>query len=368
MEERTVKQGGRWPPCPFARCLALSLWILFPLVLGGCGARRQRFQAQFLGPFDTVTTVVGYADEREAFQEQVQLLHDELEEYHQLYDIYHDYEGVRNIKTLNDHAGQGPLAVDERIIGLLRYAKETQALTRGKVNVALGGVLGLWHDCREDALADPLSARLPDGAALREAAGHCDLEKVVIDEAARSVAILDPELRLDVGAIAKGYALGQVCEDLKERGADRLLVSVGGNVCAIGGMDRAGTPFSVGLTDPQSEDEQRYLLTLGLKDRTIATSGDYQRYFTLNGVRYCHIIDPQTLYPARHCLSVSVLSGDPALCDALSTALFNLPPDEGAALIESLPGTEALWILPDGSRRQSSGFAAAVLDKDGSAP
>lgn len=362
MEARAVKQGGRLAPRLFSCCLALSL------ALGGCGAREQRFQAQFLGPFDTVTTVVGYTKQKERFQEQVQFLHDELEQYHRLYDIYHDYEGVVNLKTLNDHAGQGPLSVDRRIIGLLRCAKEMEALTSGKVNVALGSVLSLWHGCREQALSDPLSARLPDDRALRGAAGHCDLSKVMIDEAAGTVAILDPGLRLDVGAIAKGYALREVCAQLEEQGADQLLISLGGNVCAIGGMDRMGTPFSVGLLDPQSGDEQRYLLTLGLQDCTVATSGDYQRYFTLDGVRYCHIIDPQTLYPARHCQSVSVLAGDPALCDALSTALFCLSPEEGLALIESLPDVEAFWLLPGGGRRQSSGFSAAVLEGESPLP
>ena len=174
-------------------------------------------------------------------------------------------------------------------------------------------------------------------------------------------AIEELNMRIDsLERVNEAYRLR--CTQLEEQGADQLLISLGGNVCAIGGMDRARTPFSVGLLDPQSGDEQRYLLTLGLQDCTVATSGDYQRYFTLDGVRYCHIIDPQTLYPARHCQSVSVLAGDPALCDALSTALFCLSPEEGPALIESLPGAEAFWLLPGGGRRQSSGFSAAVLE------
>ncbi len=106
-------------------------------------------KASFLELFDTVTTVVGYAESEEEFSAEMNRFHDLLEEYHQLYDIYNDYEGVTNIKTINDNAGGDPVEVDQRIIDLLLFAKEMYGRTGGKTNVMMGSVLSIWHDARE---------------------------------------------------------------------------------------------------------------------------------------------------------------------------------------------------------------------------
>jgi len=112
----------------------------------------------------------------------------------------------------------------------------------------------------------------------------------------------------------------------------------------------------VGIDNPDGEGEDAYFAYLSLAGQSLVTSGSYQRYYVVDGKRYHHIIDPDTLMPADGYLSVSVVCRSSADGDALSTALFCLSPEEGLALIESLPDTEALWVMSDGSRQQSSGF------------
>ena len=261
--------------------------LLSVLLLAGCASPAapeeegaKRYEATFLTLFDTVTTVVGYAESEEDFQATAQSLHDALLEYHQLYDIYSDYDGVVNLKAVNDAAGGAPVVVDRKIIDLLLFCRDLCEGTGGQVNAALGGVLALWHDAREAGISDPASAALPDAAALAKAARHTDFSSVIIDEAASTVRITDPALRLDVGAIAKGYAVEQVCR----AAPDGLLLSVGGNVRATGPKP-GGENWVVGIQAPDGE-SGAFLHTLYVRDVSVVTSGDYQRYYTVGGVRY----------------------------------------------------------------------------------
>lgn len=146
------------------------------------------------------------AESQAAFTAAAQGVHDTLLHYHQLFDIYNDYAGCNNLKTVNDQAGVAPVEVDGDIIRLLLECREFYDATGGKVNVAMGGVLALWHDARTAGLDGPANARLPDRAALENAAAHMDFDAVIIDEDASTVFISDPETRLDVGAVAKGWS------------------------------------------------------------------------------------------------------------------------------------------------------------------
>lgn len=335
---------------------------MFPLLLAllllcGCTAApaktgetaSKRYEATFLTLFDTVTTIVGYAETEADFTATAQAIHDDLLEYHQLYDIYNEYEGMNNLKTVNDHAGEAPVSVDRKIIDLLLFSKDLYTRTGGKVNIAMGSVLSLWHDARELGVQYPDEAALPDRDALERAAAHTDINSIQIDEEKDTVFFSDPEVRLDVGAIAKGYAVQQVCGSAPAG----LLISVGGNVCATGPKPETGQPWVVGIQNPDAPEE--YLHTIYVEDFSVVTSGDYQRYFTVDGVAYHHIIDPDTLFPADYWRSVTILCPDSGLADALSTALFTLPQQEGQALLDAF-GAQAMWVRPDGSILYSPGF------------
>ena len=196
------------------------------------------------------------------------------------------------------------MQVDGEIIRLLKDCKDYYELTDHAVNAAMGSVLRLWHEARTAGLEDPAHAALPDAAALQKAAAHTDWAAVEMDEKAGTVYITDPELRLDVGAVAKGWSAQRAAEAAPEG----FLISVGGNVCATGPKDDSGTPWVVGITDPDGGAE--YLHTLYDTDSAIVTSGDYQRYYVVDGEIYHHIIDPETLYPARRFCSVTVICQD----------------------------------------------------------
>ena len=329
-------------------CLLLVCVLLTGCVIPGTQAQK-KYTATFLNLFDTVTTIVGFAESEEAFQKKAQAVHDELLVYHRLFDIYNTYDGVVNLKTVNDAAGKEPVQVDGKIIALLKSCKEYYDLTGGKVNVAMGSVLQLWHEARSDGYDDPANAYLPDRAALEEAAKHTNIDNVIIDEVASTVQITDSALRLDVGAVAKGWAVQQVAKSAPKG----LLISVGGNVCPTGPKDASGTPWVVGIQNPDGSDQ--YLHTLYLTKGSLVTSGDYQRAYVVDGELYHHIIDPGTLYPSTLWRSVTILCEDSGLADALSTALFLLPLEEGQALLDKT-GAFAMWVNRNGEIFYSPGF------------
>ena len=328
-----------------------ALLLILSVLLCGCagaGEEQKQYTATFLTVFDTVTTIVGRDVSEESFTEKTQAVHDVLLHYHQLFDIYNEYEGLNNLKTINDHPGE-PVEVEQAVIDLLLDCKAYYALTNGRVNAAMGSVLYLWHEAREDGLNDFAGAYLPDADALTEAAQHTGWDNVVIDDEANTVTLTDPALRLDVGAIAKGWSVQRAAETAPEG----LLISVGGNVCATGPKDASGTPWVVGVQDPDGG--ENYLHTLYLTRGSMVTSGDYQRAYMVDGELYHHIIDPDTLYPGKLWRAVTVVCPDSGLADALSTALFLLPVEEGQKLLTQCE-SYAMWVDADGEIFYSEGF------------
>ena len=341
----------------FTLALFLSLLLLLPSC--GKGDEReealQRFSAYSFDYFDTVTTVTGYAESREAFDLVANEVLFELHEYHRLFTIYHRFEGLENLCTVNELKGGAhrTVTVDPRIVDMLLYAKEMHERTDGRVNIAMGSVLSIWHEYRTLGMKDPAKAELPPMDKLIEASAHTDIDCLVIDEQSSTVTITDPRMTLDVGAIAKGYAVEMVARSMEEKGITGYVLNVGGNVRTVG-PKADGHGWTVGIEDPLGGDD--YVSYLSLSGQSLVTSGSYQRYYLVDGKRYHHIIDRDTLMPSSHFVSVSVLTKSSADGDALSTALFCMTLDEGMALINSLEGTEAQWILPNGTVCASDGF------------
>lgn len=340
----------------------IVLMISLCLSLTGCAqtdlsdievSRARQYQATYLTLFDTVTTIMGLDVSEEEFEKKAQAIHDDLKIYHELFDIYNEYENNPNLKTINDHAGVAPVAVDPIIIEFLSECKEYYEITDKAVNVAMGSVLQLWHDARTDGLRDPVNSKLPDEDKLKEAAAHIGFENIVIDKEASTVYISDPECSLDVGAIAKGWATQKVAEHAPEG----LLISVGGNVCATGPKDANDTPWVVGVQDP--DDMKNNLHTIYFQSGAVVTSGDYQRYYVVDGQKYHHIIDPDTGMPSDYWRAVTIVCEDSGVADALSTALFLLPLEEGKALLEQFDA-QAMWIDQNGEEYMTPGFEEMI--------
>ena len=310
--------------------------------------------------FDTMCTFVAYTDSESQFHELSDKLQEYLHSYHRAYDIYNDYEGMNNLRTLNLSAGKEPVILDGKVLDLLELGKKAYELSNGKVNIAYGRVLAQWHSTWEVAEDDNVYV-LPNEDTLTECAAHCDINDLVIDRKKSTAFLKDADMQLNVGAIGKGYAAQKACEYLRALGVTSAALNMGGTVCTIGTKKENGENWQVGIADP---DGNGYIKAVSVANKCVVTSGDYERYYEVEGERYCHLIDPATNYPARTFRSTTVVGDDAGLCDALSTALFLLPLDEGRALIEKTAGVEAFWILADGTTAQSSGFSALLVNDD----
>jgi len=335
--------------------------VMLIMNISACNKTEQsRFEAEFLELFDTATRIVGYAESEEKFTEYSQLIYDSLKEYHELYDIYNDYDGINNIKTINDNAGIKPVKVDQRIIDLINFSEEKYKITNGKTNIALGAVLKIWHDYRTEGIDDPEKAVLPPMDKLEAAKKHTDINNIIIDEANSTVFLNDPEMSLDVGAVAKGYATEQVSKIAKENGFVSGLISVGGNVRAIGSKSGGNEQWSVGIQNPDKESKDSILKVVNISNMSLVTSGNYERYYTVNGKRYNHIINEETLFPSEYFASVSIICENSGTADALSTAVFSMPFEQGLELINSLDKTEAMWVYNDGEIKYSENFESLI--------
>lgn len=345
---------------------ALLAAVLSLSLLVGCKPKKEltRYTTIFYDVFDTVTQVIAYCESEEEFNTQMQALHQDLIAYNQLYDIYNDYDGVVNVKTINENAGKAPVQVDDRILSMLELARQMYELTSGKINIAMGSVLGIWHDYREAAEKDASEAdnTLPTQEELESAAQHCDINDLVIDEEAKTVYLSDPEMSLDVGSVGKGYAVEMVCRAAEARGLTSALVSVGGNLRAIG-TKPDGSQWTGGVENPWNASDLYTASSMlsgaiNMSDMALVTSGDYQRYFVVDGKRYHHLIDPDTLFPSAYFNGVTVLCSDSGLADCLTTGLFCQPLEDGLKIVESLDGVEAMWCTPDQQIITSSGWDA----------
>ncbi len=320
-----------------------AVTLVSSLLLSSCGEKEPQVNSRvFYEYFDTFGTVYDYSgadyDEFSRHADEIEAL---LAEYHRLYDIYNEYEGINNIATLNKNAGKGAVKLDGKILDLLEFSKDMYKKTSGEVNIAFGAVLSLWHVARSEG------KKLPERERLEAAAEHCDIDKLVIDRAVGTAEILDSEMSLDVGAVAKGYATEKIAEFIKEKGLSSYALDMGGNLRTVG-TKPSGDGWQSAVRNPDMTSENPYIAYVELKDSAFVTSGVYERYYVVEGKSYHHIIDKETLFPEYNYLSVSVIAPSSAVADALSTALFNMTEGEVLTLLATLPDVGAIFVLPSG--------------------
>lgn len=346
-------------------CLLLAAGILCcGCTAGGSAEKAQKYSAVFYDAFDTVTSVIGYADSQKTFDRIFGQIQDMFMYYHRIYDGYRPYDGVNNLYFVNRNAAQGPVKAEPELIELLLYMKDLQPKLNGRVNIAMGSVLGCWHEMREEGES------LPETDLLRKLNEHTDFDDVIIDENAGTVYFADPGLSLDLGAVAKGYTTEIVASWLLTSDMPSYIISAGGNVrCGLAPLDGRAR-WGVGIQDPDASVLPGANTTLDavyLKDASVVTSGDYQRYYTVDGIRYHHIIDPDTLFPSDYMRQITIVTRDSGYADALSTALFLMPYEEGRAFVDGLEGVEAYWVLQDGTVHFTDGLAPYLKSQGGSA-
>ena len=297
----------------------LSLLLLLSLFSCSKTGSAKPQNSVFYDCFDTVCVVWDYSGmDSEEFDGLATGIENSAVYYHKLFDAYREYDGINNICTLNKMAGTGPVKVERDIIDLLLFCKEMYDATGGKVNYALGAVTDLWK--RLPATEN----RIPTEEEISEAAKHISVDGILIDEAACTVEILDSSLRIDVGAIAKGYTAELIKKDLANLGYKGIVLDFGGNLCSVGQKEESAirNPLYPGTSD------EPYIRRTTIDNDAIVTSGVYERYYVIDGVKYHHIIDAETFYPETRYLSVTVQTSDSGIADALSTAVFNMDYEE----------------------------------------
>lgn len=345
---------------PLAAALILTLTFVFP---GANAATPQRFTGTFFNTFDTVVTLIGYAPDQAAFDSALKMVEDRFVYLDHLYDIYNAYQGVNNLYTVNQQAASAPVKVPSEIMDLLGYCKQMQQKFPGETNIAMGAVLKIWHDHREAAEADPENATVPTLPELQAAAAHTSMDDLILDEANSTVFFADPQLSLDVGAVAKGYATESAAQLLLDSPMTSFILNAGGNVRAGGPPMDGRKAWGIGIQDPfhASFSDAPSVETLYLSNKSVVTSGINERYYEVDGVRYHHLIDPDTLFPGRYMASVTIVTEGSALADFLSTTLFLMPYEDGRKLVESsLPGVDVLWVLLDGTIKMTDGLTAVA--------
>lgn len=314
-----------------------------------------KYSESYFEYFDTVSTLTGFDESAEAFAEKNNMVKQELDKYNRLFDIYHPYESVNNLYTINHEGTEKPVKVDPEIITFIQFCKEMYEETNGITNVALGSVLVQWSEARKTSNDDPENAYIPDMVDLRIASQHCNIDDIILNEEESTVFLNDPNMSIDVGAIAKGYACEKIAQALQKMGADYYSLNLGGNIRTIG-TKNTGEPWVVGIQNPNINSEETTIEDVYIDGMSLVTSGSYQRYFYVDGKKYHHIINPDTLMPENFWESVSIIAKDSGEADAISSALFNMDYKTGIKFINQLDGIEAMWVDGKGEKYYSDGF------------
>jgi thiamine biosynthesis lipoprotein len=254
------------------------------------------------------------------------------------------YKPESQLSQVNAHAHERPVQVDADIVEVVARALEMSRLSGGAFDITYASV-GYLYDFR--------AHQRPSDQQITAALPGVDYRQVQVDRDARTIRFLRPGVRIDLGGIAKGYAVDRSIERLRGLGIEHAMVNAGGDTRLLG--DRRGKPWVVGIRDPRNEG--RMVTRLPLEEEAISTSGDYERYFEEDGVRYHHILVPGTGRSARGVRSATVIGADATLTDALSTTVFVLGVEHGMQLIAQLPGVEAVVVDDQGRIYYSDGLA-----------
>ena len=250
------------------------------------------------------------------------------------------------LSRINAAAGQRAVKAGPETMELLEHSLEMARLTEGGFNVAIGPAVEAWNVSRE--------GRIPTRDELEDTRPLMDLSAIHLDQVAGTVYLARSGMRVDIGGIGKGYAADFAARVMREAGASAGVVAISGDIKTFGRLPD-GKRFVFGIQHPRKENG----ITIGhleLEDEAVSTAGDYQRFFEKDGIRYHHILDPQTLHPARLSQSVTVVAQTGVLADGLDTGIFVMGPEKGMALIERLPGVEGVIVAADGTVSVSSGL------------
>lgn len=317
----------------------LSLFVLLFLV--GCQTNQepqyQRYQnTTVTSGFNTGITLLAYTKNEKEFNEYFDLLKSEFSKYNAIFDIYNDYEGINNAKTVNDKAGIEPVVVDQALIDVLLLSKKEYEYTKKKFNPAAGALLKVWHNYREEGMLlnqNNEPGKVPTLDELNQAATCIGWDFLEIDDEKNTLYLLDSCASIDLGGIAKGYAVEQVALTLEAKGLKYGIINGGGNVRVIN-CKPDDSAWVVGVAYPSLIRDKNVELFNISESGSLVTSGDYQRmYQDENNRRLSHLIDMETYLPGFHFRSVTIYTKDSTLGDLFSTALYLMDYETGKQFV-----------------------------------
>jgi len=253
------------------------------------------------------------------------------------------------LSRVNASAGVMPVHVSPETLTVVQRAMQAAEMTGGGFNIAIGPAVDAWRVTE--------GQRIPTESELESLRPLVDLQAVHVDVQERTLFLEKAGMRIDVGGIGKGYAADQAVDALRRAGAVAGVVALSGDIKTFGRLP-GGKMFSVGIQHPR--EDGAVLAWIDLKDEAISTAGDYERFFERDGVRYHHILDPQTLQPARGCQSVTVIAREGVWADGLDTGIFVMGPEKGMELVERLPDVEAIIVDAEGRLLVSSGLKQRI--------
>lgn len=263
--------------------------------------------------------------------------------YHQLTDRYQSYDGVKNVYYLNEVLENNEkVEIDSLLLNMISYGKEFYEKTDGYFNIALGNVTDVWKKYRDSGEGVSSYQELVNS-------GSINIEDIIIEE---NTYLKKNSVKLDLGGYAKGYVTELAGQFLEENDISKYIINAGGNVKVGSSYDK--DLYQIGLEDPKNIGD--IYLIVNIENKSIVTSGDYQRYYEYEGEKYSHIINPKTLYPESDVHSVTVITDDSTYADIMSTYLYLLPLEQREKVLEENQEIEAIWYNKDDTKGQSKGF------------
>lgn len=312
--------------------------------------------------FDTVFQMSESGYERDVMEGHFRHSEAMFKEFNDLFDIYNGYEGINNIKTINDRAGIEPVRTDAKVIEMLKEAKQFYEISDGAFDITIGSLLKVWHEYRDAGIAlnqEGTKAPVPSTEELKKAAEKSGWEHVIIDEENSTVYIDEKGISLDVGGIAKGFAAERIGEYMDNENVVFATINAGRNIRTVNAK-ADGSPWIIGIANPA--DGSGIYCTVEMDGTgSFVTSGDYERYYIGEDGSLCHhIIDPATLRPAAYYHSVSIITPDSSAADCLSTTLFALSIEDGKKVLEAYSQksgdpAEAVWIMDPEKTQNAEG-------------
>lgn len=264
-------------------------------------------------------------------------------EMHRIDHLMSTYKSHSELSLVNAKAADGAVPVSDELFELIKQALKLGVVTHGAFDITYASV-GKHYDFR--------NGQKPSAEQKKQALSAISIGHVVLNEKNRTVRFLRDGVRIDLGGIAKGHAVESAAELLRNHGIENAIVTAGGDSRVLG--DHRGRPWAVGIRDPR--EKGGLAARMPVQEEAISTSGDYERYFEADGVRYHHIIEPTSGDSARAVRSVTVIGPDAVRTDALSTGVFVLGRERGLALIDSLEDFEAIVIDQHGEMHFSHGL------------